>query len=309
MQLEIIFLGTGGSWPSKERNVQSIGLKRGSEMILFDCGEGTQRQLQKSGYSYMQISKIFISHFHGDHVLGIPGLLQTMEINGRKEKLEIYGPKGTKNLVSLALKFSPFRLSYRLVVNELKDSDSVEFEGYRIYARKAVHIIPSIAYALVECERPGKFNKNEALQLGVPEGRLFGKLQRGESVMLENGKKITPKMVMGPPRRGRKITISGDTLPSKTIVELARNSDVLIHDATFAEDFRDKANEYGHSTAKQAAMIAKEAQVKSLYLVHISPRYRNPAPILHDAKTVFENSFVPSDLSVIEIKYESDFAT
>jgi ribonuclease Z len=302
MQLTITFLGTGGSWPSPERNVPAIAIKRGKEVILFDCGEGTQRQLQRSNLSYMQITKIFITHFHGDHILGIPGLLQTMQLNDRKEKLYIYGPRGTKKLMDQLVSLSYFEPSYEVIAYDLRDKEILKFEGYSIHTRKVLHLIHTFAYALIEDKRPGKFGKEKALELGIPEGKLFGKLQRGESITLSSGKVITPSQVMGPPRKGRKITISGDTIPCKALLKLARESDVLIHDATFAEDFAEKANQYGHSTAKQAALVAKEAKVEKLYLVHLSPRYKNPAPLIDEARSVFEKSFVPDDLSKIEVR-------
>ena len=302
MQLSITFLGTGGSWPTPERNVSSVAVKRGKEILLFDCGEGTQRQLQRSNLSYMQITKMFVSHFHGDHILGIPGLLQTMQLNDRKEKLDIFGPRGTKKLVEQLLSISYFEPAYEVVPHDLRDREVLKFEGYSIHVRRVMHLVPTLAYALIEDKRPGRFDKEKALELSIPEGRLFGKLQRGESITLADGKVILPNQVMGPARLGRKITISGDTLPCKALVGLARKSDVLLHDATFADDFSERANQYGHSTAKQAAMVAKAAKVERLYLVHLSPRYRTPAPLIEGARSVFENSFVPDDLSQIEIK-------
>lgn len=301
MQLFITFLGTGGSWPSIERNVSSIAIKRGSEVMLFDCGEGTQRQLQRSNLSYMQISKIFITHFHGDHFLGLPGLLQTIQLNDREKPLYIYGPRGMKKIVASLLKLGYFIPTYDIMVGELSNGDELNFEGYKIKVLRTRHNVPSIAYCLEENERPGKFDKKKALSLGIPEGPLFGKLQKGKSVMIGE-KMIAPKMVLGEPRPGRKITISGDTTPCKELIKFAKNSDVLIHDGTFDSTLEEKANRYGHSTAKQAAEIAKKAGVEKLFLVHISPRYKNGGILEREAREIFEKSFVAEDLMEIEIR-------
>ena len=304
MQLYVVFLGTGGSWPTVRRNVTSVAIKRGSEVILFDCGEGTQRQIQKSKLSYMQISKIFISHFHGDHFLGLPGLIQTMQLNDRKEPLYIYGPKGIKKIVETAVTLGYFRPSYPIYAIELKSGDKVEGDGYSVSTIRVEHTVPTLAYALEENTRPGRFNKAKALELGVPEGPLFRKLQNGESIKLKDGRIIEPSMVLGPPRPGRRIVFSGDTRPCESLVNFSKYADLLIHDATFLSDLEDTAMEYGHSTALQAAEIAKKANVKQLALFHISPRYANAKPLEREAKSIFENTFLPNDFCEIEIKLQ-----
>jgi len=301
MQLYIHFLGTGGSWPTVQRNVSAVAIKRGGEIILFDCGEGTQRQFQKSKLSYMQITKIFITHFHGDHFLGLPGFIQTLQLNDREQPLHIYGPKGIKELVYQILHLGYFRPSFPIFAHEVKDGDAIEFEGYKIKVANACHNVPALAYSLEENKRPGKFNKKKALELGIPEGPLFRKLQYGESVEI-NGKIITPDMVLGKPRPGRKITISGDTMPCRSVVKLASKSDVLIHDATFDSSLEERAREYGHSTAAQAAMVAKEAKVEKLFLTHISPRYKNAELLENEARKIFPNSYVANDFMEIEVK-------
>lgn len=300
-QLSIIFLGTGGSWPTVKRNVSSIAVKRGGEIILFDCGEGTQRQFQKSKLSYMQISKVFITHFHGDHFLGIPGLAQTMQLNDREEPLYIYGPKGLIKLVSQLLSLGYFKPGYKIVAYEVKNGDVLDFGEYVIHVLKVKHNVPALAYSLVENMRPGKFNKPKALELGVPEGPLFSKIQRGETITLKNGKKITPDLVLGPPRKGRKIVISGDTKSCEKLIDFSKDADVLIHDATFDSELEEVANEHGHATAFQAAEIAKKANVERLYLTHISPRYLDNSVLENDARRVFKNSFVPRDFQEVEI--------
>ena len=301
-QLSITFLGTGGSWPTVKRNVTSVALKRGSEIILFDCGEGTQRQFQKSSLSYMQISKIFISHFHGDHFLGLPGLIQTMQLNDRETPLHIYGPKGMIKLTSQLLSLGYFKPSYNVIAHEIDDKEVLEFEGYKIKVLKVEHGVPALAYCLEENMRPGKFDKPKALRIGIPEGPLFNKLQKGQAVTLRDGRKITPDVILGPPRTGRKIVISGDTKPCKSMIDFARGADVLIHESTFESELEDIAGEYGHTTAYQAAEIAKKADVERLYLVHISPRYLDYKLLEKDACRAFKDSFVPRDFQEIDVK-------
>ena len=302
MQLYVIFLGTGGSWPTVKRNVSAIAVKRGGEILLFDCGEGTQRQIQRSGLSYMQIKSIFISHFHGDHFLGLPGLIQTMQLNDRKEPLTIYGPRGISRIVEIVKNLGYFRPSYEIVGKDVDEGDEIRFNGYSVKPFRVEHNVPALGYVLEEDMRPGRFNKKKALELGIPEGPLFGRLQRGESIKLKDGRVITPDMVLGPPRPGRKVVYTGDTKPCNKVVEFARNADLLIHDATFLSDLEDVAIEYGHSTARQAAEIAKEANVDKLVLTHISPRYMDERLIEKEAKEIFKNSIVARDFLKLEVK-------
>jgi len=301
-QLNIIFLGTGGSWPTVKRNVTSIAIKRGREIILFDCGEGTQRQFQKSKLSYMQISKIFITHFHGDHFLGIPGLIQTMQLNDREKPLHIYGPKGMVDLTKQLLSLGYFKPSYELIAHEIDEVDELDFNEYKIKPFRVNHGIPALGYSLIENKRPGKFNKKKALELGIPEGPFFSRIQKGQTITLENGKKITPEMILGPARDGRKIVISGDTRPIKKIIDFSKDADVLIHEATFSSEFKDIAGDYGHSTSIDAANIAKKANVKKLFLTHISPRHLDASELEKEARNIFKNSFVPRDFQEIEVK-------
>ena len=301
-QLRIIFLGTGGSWPTVKRNVSSLAIKRGSEILLFDCGEGTQRQFQQSNLSYMQISKIFITHFHGDHFLGLPGLIQTMQLNDRDKPLHIYGPKGMEELTDHLLTLGYFRPSYEIIAHDITNGDEVEFEEYNIHMLKVKHNVPTFSYCLEEHQRPGKFNKPKALELGIPEGPLFSKLQCGQTITLANGKKITPGMILGPSRKGRKIVISGDTMPCEEMIAFSKNADVLVHEATFDSELEDIAKEYGHTTAAQAAEIAKKARVEKLFLVHVSPRYLDYRVLENDARKIFVQSFVPKDFQEIEIR-------
>lgn len=301
--MRIVFLGSGGSWPSPQRNVLSIAIKRGKEIILLDCGEGTQRQFMSSPFSFMQTKKILLSHFHGDHFLGLPGLIQSMTLNDREDGIRILGPRGTEDLVKILLDLGYFNPSFPVEVRDLEPGTILDFEAYKITAFKAEHNVPCLGYCIEERERPGRFNLERARKLGIPEGPLYRELQIGREVKVE-GRVITPDMVLGPPRKGRKIVYSGDTLPSKETVRYARNCDVLIHDATADSSFEEKANRYGHSTARQAARIAKESKAKVLFLVHISPRYEDTKPLLDEAKKVFENSIVAEDLMEYEVRLE-----
>jgi ribonuclease Z len=301
-QLRIIFLGTGGSWPTVKRNVSSVAVKRGSEVILFDCGEGTQRQFQQSNLSYMQIAKIFITHFHGDHFLGLPGLIQTMQLNDRDKPLHLYGPKGMNELTDQLLTLGYFRPSYRIISHEITDGEEIKFDEYSISALKVNHNVPALAYRIREFQRAGKFNKPKALKMGIPEGPLFSKLQKGQTITLPNGEKITPNMILGPSRKGRTIVISGDTKPCEQMIGFSENADILIHEGTFDTRLQDIAKEYGHTTVAQAAEIAKKARVEKLFLVHVSPRYLDFHVLEDEARHVFLHSFVPKDFQEVEVK-------
>lgn len=303
--LRIIFLGTGGSLPTRNRNPSAIMVNRKGELLLFDCGEGTQQQMMRAKTGMMNLSSIFITHLHADHFLGIPGLMQTMSFMGRKEPLLIYGPEGTREFTELFEALGYFNLKYEVRGIELKPGDLVEREEYVIRALKTEHNISSLGYALIENPRPGRFNREKAIKLGIPPGPLFAKLQKGNPVEV-NGKLINPEDVMGAPRPGRTVVYSGDTRPCKSILEASRNADVLIHDGSFADEMADWAEESKHSTAGEVAALAKEAGVRKLILTHISSRYTDDAePILTDSKKIFENVIIAEDLMEIEIPYRS----
>jgi ribonuclease Z len=300
--VQLLFLGTSGSWPTPKRNPSAVALKRGPEVILFDCGEGTQRQFMQSPLSFMRVSRIFISHFHGDHFLGLPGLVQTMTMNGREDSLHVYGPQGASETVHTLLKFGYFAPSFPVKVEELRDGDVVPCDGYEVRALEALHTVPALSYVLEEHVRPGRFDLAKAKALGIPEGPLYRRLQRGETIEVD-GRAIPPEMVLGPPRRGRKIAYSGDTKPSQRLEEAAVDCDVLIHDATAESSLEEKANRYGHSTGRQAAEIAKATGARLLVLTHISPRYDDPTPILDDARTVFEPVVLAEDFLSLDVPY------
>ncbi|RLI88657.1 MAG: ribonuclease Z [Archaeoglobales archaeon] len=301
MLLKITLLGTAGTIPSVERNPSAIFIQLGSHRLLFDCGEGTQRQMMiaKTGF---KLDAIFITHLHTDHFIGLFGLLETMSLNERKEKLAIYSPQA-KFLASLFKAFGYEELSYPIEVVELKDGDEVKFQGFKVVAFKTDHIVPSLGYAIVEKDRPGKFYRDKAEKLGIPPGPLYAKLVRGESIEV-NGRVITPDMVIGEPRPGRKVVYTGDTRPCKRTIEVAKNADLLIHDATFTSDLQKWAEETKHSTAREAAEVAKAAEVRKLVLTHISARYsKDVTPLLEEAKEVFEEVLVAHDFMTMEVRY------
>ncbi len=300
--MRIVFLGTSGSWPTPKRNVSAIAVKRGPEVLLFDCGEGTQRQFMLSNLSFMQVTRVFLTHFHGDHFLGLPGLVQSMSMNGRERELLVYGPRGTEDLVETLVNIGHFKSAFPVVARGVKGGEEVDCGEYVVRAIEASHTVPATGYVLEEGIRPGRFSLEKAKALGIPEGPLFSRLQEGQTVTVD-GQAIPPDRVLGPPRRGRKIVYTGDTLPSNRILEAARDADVLIHDATADTALEEKANRYGHSTGRQAAEIARDANVRTLILTHVSPRYEDTASILADAKAVFPNTYMAEDFFEYEPPY------
>lgn len=304
--LRIIFLGTGGSLPTRNRNPSAVLVNRKGELILFDCGEGTQQQMMRAKTGMMSLSSIFISHFHADHFLGIPGLIQTMSFMGRKEPLTIYGPENTKEFTELFKALGYFNLKYEIRGVQLKPGEIVDKGEYVIQALETDHSIPSFGYALIEKPRPGRFNREKAIELGISPGPLFSKLQRGNSIEID-GKIIRPEDVMGISRSGRTIVYSGDTRPCESVLEASRGADLLIHDGSFADEMADWAEESKHSTAGEVAALAKEAGVRKLILTHISSRYTDDSePVLSDSKKIFENVIIAEDLMEVEVPYRPE---
>ncbi len=300
MDLAVTFLGTGGSVPSARRSTASVLVARGGERLLFDCGEGTQRQMQRS-LGLVQADEIYLTHFHADHVLGIPGLLKTYDLTDRQVPLKIYGPPGLTELFQV---FSPLigRLGFTLDMIEVGPGDAIEHDGYEVRPFEASHRnTRANGYALVEADRPGRFDPAAAAAAGVAEGPAYAALQRGEEVEGDSGT-VTPDQVMGPSRQGRTVVITGDTAPSPATVSAAADADLLIHDASFAEEEIQRAAETGHSTVAQAAAVADEAHVKLLALVHISSRY-HVGKVIDEAREVFEPTVAPKDFDVIEIPF------
>jgi ribonuclease Z len=303
--MKLVFLGTGGSYPSKERNVPCTALKMNGDVLLFDVGEGTQRQMMHSTLSFMQISHILISHFHGDHFLGLPGLIQTMYMNGRETPLTIMGPPGTERRITALLGLGHFDLTFEVQIRDMEDGQSLDYGYFTITVREVDHSVRTLAFSVEEKQRPGRFNKPRALELGIPEGPMFRKLQKGESVIV-GGRTITPDMVMGPARRGRKIVYSGDTRPCQAVKDLAKGADILIHEATGTSEIGDKMAEHGHTTAKEAAEIARDVGVKALYLTHMSPRYKENGPIEAEARAIFPKTGVATDLMEVDVPLPPD---
>jgi ribonuclease Z len=304
MDLQVIFLGTAGSIPTTQRALPAIAIKRKNELILFDCGEGVQRQMIRAKVGFHKKTKIFITHMHGDHVLGLPGLLQTMALLNRREELEIYGPVGIKAFIDAIEETVQFARTFLISIKEITDEGAIceEKEEYTVQAVKANHVVDDFAYAIVEKPRPGRFNQEKARKLGVPQGPLWSKLQHGGCVRLSDIKIVKPKNVLGKPRLGRKIVYTGDTRPTRALIKLAKNADLLIHEATLDDELKERAEEDGHSTPSEAAETAKKANVKRLILTHISARYKTPDLLLKQAKKIFKNADVAEDFMRIELE-------
>ena len=300
--IEIVFLGTGGSLPTKERGLPSVALRRDGELVLFDCGEGTQRQMMHASLGFNRPTLILVSHLHGDHILGLPGLLQTMSSLARDKPLDLYGPKGIKSFLDLIYKPLGYPANYQIHVKEVGPGEDIDRDDYVVRTTSAKHDIPCLAYAIIEKDRPGRFHPEKAKRLGVPEGPLWGELQHGKPVMVE-GKRIRPSDVVEPSRPGLKVVYAIDTRPAESVLDLAKNADILIHDGGFAEDRRPKAQEYYHSTAREAAQLAKSAKARKLALVHISAVTRDDSILLREARKVFRQTIVPKDFQVVLLKH------
>ncbi|MBA3787876.1 MAG: ribonuclease Z [Actinobacteria bacterium] len=301
MDLDVVFVGTSGSMPTAQRAPTATLVRRGGERLLFDCAEGTQRQLLRSDVGLVELREVFLTHFHADHFLGLPGMLKTFALRGRELPLTIYGPRGLGELMgSLRRIFG--RLTYPYDLVELEPGDVLDRDGYRLHPFAARHGHSALGYALVEHERPGRFEVATADALGVPPGPERGALQRGEAVTLADGTVVMPEHVLGPARPGRMVVLSGDTAPTDSVVAAAVGADVLVHEATFCEDEAARARETDHSTAAEAARIALEAGVKLLALTHLSSRY-SAGDVEREARAIFPHTVVPRDFDVIEIPF------
>jgi ribonuclease Z len=300
--MDVVFLGTSGGMPSAQRNPAGLLVRRGGERLLFDCGEGTQRQLLRSTVGLVDVAEIFMTHFHADHYLGLPGMLKTFALRGRDVPLTVYGPPGLSDLFgSLRRIFG--KLSYELALVELRPGDALERADYSVVPFAVSHGVSAVGYSIVEESRPGRFDVATADALGVPNGPARGALQRGDSVSLGDGRVITPAAVLGPARAGRKLVLAGDTEPTPGVIEAARGADLLVHEATFCDEEADRARETRHSTARAAANVAREAGVGLLALTHVSPRYFG-REVAEEAREVFENTVVPKDFDTIDVRFE-----
>jgi len=301
VDLDLVFFGTSGSVPTAQRAPSALLVRRGGERLLFDCGEGTQRQLLRSTVGLIELREVFVSHFHADHYLGLPGMLKTFALRGREVPLTVYGPPGLRDLFT-TLRRVFGKLSYPLEIVELSPGDVLEREEYNLVTFPVAHGVRSLGFAVVEHPRPGRFDVAASDALGVPAGPDRGLLQAGEAVELPDGRTVTPDDVLGPPRPGRRIVLSGDTAPSPTVAEAARGAEVLVHEATFLEEERERARETAHSTALEAAEIARDADVGLLALTHLSNRYFGPE-VVREARTIFPDTVVPKDFDVIDVPF------
>jgi ribonuclease Z len=299
VDLDLVFLGTSGSMPTAQRAPAALLVRRGGERLLVDCAEGTQRQLLRSSVGLAELGEIFLTHFHADHVLGLPGMLKTFALRGRELPLVIYGPRGLADLYG-SLKRVIGKLSYDVKLVEVAPGDVLERGDHRVAAFGVSHGVSAVGWSLIEARRPGRFDVAAADALGVSPTQR-GQLQRGEPVAVA-GRTVTPEQVLGPPREGRKVTITGDTAPTDEIVEAAWGADVLVTEATFLDEERDRARETLHQTAAQAAAVAGRAEVGLLALTHLSNRYFGPE-IAQEARETFPETVVPRDFDVVEIPY------
>jgi len=299
MDLSIVFLGTGGSVPTARRATASVLVRRGGERLLFDCGEGTQRQMHRST-GLVQLDEIYLTHFHADHYLGIPGLLKTYDLQDRERPLRIFGPRGLAELFE-AIRRILGKTRYPVELIELDDAEVIERDGYQVRAFPVRHRIKALGYAIVEQDRPGRFDPEAAARLGVESGPAFGALQRGEEVQGSDGV-VAPDDVLGQARDGRRVVLTGDTAPCDETVAAADGAEVLIHDGSFGDDQRDRAAETGHSTARQAATLAEEAGVELLALVHASSRY-NVSDLVREAREILPGAVAPRDFDLVEVPF------
>jgi ribonuclease Z len=310
--LKLTFLGTGAACPSIERNVTSIALTREGETMLFDCGEGTQRQMMRYGVTFA-FREIFFTHFHSDHLLGVTGLMRTLGLlnifggQERREGMVLYGPKGAQKVLTHAMEVGIERVKFPVEIVELKVGDRLKRPEYDIVTFATDHRADTVGYALVEHDRRGRFNVEKARALGIPEGPLWGRIHKGETITLDDGRTIAPAELVGPPRTGRRVVITGDTRPCDGVRQAAKGADLLVHEATFSHQDHERAAETGHTTALQAAKIAAEAGVKRLVLTHISPRYTRDAPeLVAEARAVFPETTVARDGMEVEVGFGSE---
>ncbi|MDZ7689336.1 MAG: ribonuclease Z [Halobacteriales archaeon] len=300
----VTFLGTGGSIPQAGRSPSAITVEREGDLLLFDCGEGTQRQMMKYRTGFT-VDSVFVTHKHGDHLLGLPGLTQTWTFQGREEPVRIYCPHEVVEHVRDCVELAGHRPPYEVEIKPVGDGTVVDFGEYEVRAFETEHgRLDSVGYALVEEERKGRFDRERAEELGVPPGPLFSKLHEGEAVELDDGTTVEPEQVVGEPRPGRKFVYTGDTRPTERTVEEARDASLLAHDGMFADDNEARAHETGHSTAREAAELAERVDAKLLALTHVSSRYSDGvAPLENEAREVFEDSFVASDGDEVVVEY------
>ena len=299
--MKLVFLGTSAAQPTEKRGLSCTCLERDGEIIMFDAGEAAQISYMKSGLGWNKKMKLFVTHLHGDHCVGILGLLQTMSMQNRTETLEIFGPNGIEEFIAANIKVLNFGLSFPVLINIIKEGKVFENEKYSIHACKANHSVIAFSYMFEEKDKPGRFNVEKAKELGIPEGELWNKLQNGNQIVI-NGKTIIPDQVLGKKRQGKKIGISGDTMPTNQLEKFFDGCDYLVFDSTFLDEEKQRALDTCHSTARQAATLGKNANVKNLILTHFSARYKDEVGHLIEAKKVHDYVVTARDLLEIEIK-------
>ncbi len=299
--MKLVFLGTSAAQPTENRGLSCICLERDGEILMFDAGEAAQISYLKSGLGWNKKMKIFVTHLHGDHCIGLLGLLQTMTMQHRTETLEIYGPSGIEEFIAANIKVLNFGLSFPVIITTIEDEIIFDSKIYSIYVCKANHSVITYSYLFVEKDKPGRFDLEKAKSLAIPEGKLWNQLQNGMEIKID-GKTILPEQVLGKKRPGKKIGISGDTMPTKELEKFFEGCDYLVFDSTFLDETADKAEETCHSTAKQAATLGKNAKVKNLILTHFSARYKDETRHLEEAKQIHESVITAKDFLEIEIK-------
>jgi ribonuclease Z len=310
MSLTLRFLGTSASRPTVERNVSSLAVIREGETLMFDCGEGTQRQMMRYGISFA-LCDIFFTHMHADHMLGLTGLLRTLALQGRTDPMNLYGPVGCEKLLRRAITLGSDKQHFEVKVIELTPEAPLKKNGYSVVPFPVEHGDRSaIGYHLIEETRLGRFNPDKAREMGIPEGPLWGKIHKGQAVDLPDGRRVEPSELVGPTRPGRRIVLTGDSRPAEGTITAATGADVLIHEATFAEEEAPRALETGHSTAREAAEVAAKAGVKRLILTHVSARYsRDTSDLDREARAVFPATIIARDGLEIDVPFESTAET
>ncbi len=299
--LRLTFLGTSAAQPTLARNLSGLAVRREGELLLFDCGEGSQRQMMRYGTGFA-VEAIFFTHFHADHYLGVLGFLRTLSMQGRENALHLFGPAPASALLEKAIHLGYDRHSFPVRIHQLEGGDIVRRAGYQVEAIAVEHAIPAVGYALVEDPRPGEFQLSQAQALGVPPGPLYGRLQHGEAVTLPDGRSVQPAQVLGPVRRGRRFVVSGDTRPCEALERAAQDADLLVHEATFADEDRPRALETGHSTAREAAQLAKRARARRLVLTHFSSRYEDDlSQLLREAREELPETQAAHDGLTLEL--------
>ncbi len=299
--MKLVFLGTAGAQPTENRGLSCVCLEKEGEILMFDAGEGAQLSYLKSGLGWNKKMKIFVTHLHGDHCIGIIGLLQTMTLQRRTEPIEIYGPDGIEEFIAANTKILKFGLSFPVMITSVTEEKIVDEKSYSVFSCRAEHSVPAFSYLFQEKDKVGRFNLEKAKQLGIPEGKLWSQLQNGQDVKVGD-KIIKSSEILGEKRSGKKIGISGDTRPTKQLEKFFQNCDYLSFDSTFLDELKDKAVDTYHSTAKEAAILAKNANVKNLILTHFSARYKDESVLVKEAQTIHNSVIGAKDLLEIEIK-------